>query len=261
MLERRWVRQGRARGIVWLATASTAIAVAASWLHASPARAEPPPRAPVWIAAETKDGTGVLAYPPRETRAPRPLMVMLHGMCDVPQRECPAFAGEATSGHWLLCPRANLACEGGGNIWSGMPAVRTSLLDATLESARQRFAGKLDEASGRTLVGFSLGSFVALDVAQRSKGTWRSLILIGAKIEPDARLLAEAGVRNVLLGAGDRDMMKWHMVEQARRLQRRGVRATFLGMGDVGHWFPRDMDRWLDRALAWVNAEAGTAER
>ena len=32
------------------------------------------------------------------------------------------------------------------------------------------------------------------------------------------------------------------MVGIASRLQRRGVRATYMSMGDVGHWFSRDMD-------------------
>ena len=80
------------------------------------------------------------------------------------------------------------------------------------------------------------------------------MLLIGAKIEPDARLLQRAGVQNVLLASGDRDMMKWHMVEQASRLKRRGVRAEFRSMGDVGHGFARDMDAWLAKALQWFDS-------
>ena len=220
-------------------------------------RPEPAARNPVWIQPEGNKQIPILAYPPSSPRA-APLMVMLHGMCDVPQNECPSFAVPSTAGRWLVCPRANIACDGGGAIWSGEPRTRAELVDRTVERMRTSFPGRFDEAAASTLVGFSLGSFVAVDVAQRSHGQWKNLLLIGAKVEPDARLLQLAGVQNVMLASGDRDMMKWHMVGVAARLQRRGVRATFVSMGNVGHWFADDMDQWLANAMQWFeNKEEG----
>jgi predicted esterase len=226
---------------------------AAPAVSAPAATAEPAiERAPLWIQPEDNKQAPILAYPPsRPGRAP--LMVMLHGMCDAPQNECPSFVVPSTSGAFLVCPRANLQCDGGGTIWSGEPRVRSALLDSALQRVRASFPGRIDETAGATLVGFSLGSFVALDVAQRSHGEWTNLVLIGAKIEPDARLLQRAGVKNVLLASGDRDMMKWHMVGEASKLRRRGVRATYLSMGNVGHWFAHDMDAWLAGAQQWLD--------
>jgi predicted esterase len=229
------------------AAARTAPAVAPAPSIAPP---EPAPRSPLWLQSEDKKQIPILAYPPSTSRA-APLMVMLHGMCDVPQNECPSFAVPSTSANWLVCPMANLQCDGGGTIWSGDLRIRSTLVDSTVERMRASFPGRLDDQAAATLVGFSLGSFVALDVAQHAQGQWKNLLLIGAKIEPDARLLKQAGVQNVLLASGERDMMKWHMVGVASQLQRKGVRATYMSMGNVGHWFADDMDGWLARAMQW----------
>jgi predicted esterase len=126
-----------------------------------------------------------------------------------------------------------------------------------VESARDRvegtFVGALDAASVATLVGFSLGAFVALDVAERSHGEWKRLLLVGAFVKPNAKRLKEAGVESVLLASGDWDMSRDEMKKQARLLERQGVRARYAGMGPVGHWFAKDMDSWLMDALAWLS--------
>lgn len=224
------------------------------------AASEVRPREPMWIDAAEKGQVPILAYPPARRDGRAPLFLFLHGMCDAVQNECPSFVQQSTAGAWIACPRANLACDGGGHIWSGDPRVRSATVQAVLDRIRSELDTQIDTRSP-TLVGFSLGSFVALDVAQRSRGTFSNLLLIGAKIEPDAKLLQEAGIRSVLLASGDRDMMKWHMVGVASRLQRRGMRASYMSMGDVGHWFSHDMDGWLARAQQWFDSaesEAGS---
>lgn len=218
------------------------------------AEAPPRPRDPLWLEGAERGDVPILAYPPSRQGARAPLMLFLHGMCDAPQNECPSFVQRSTSGAWIACPRANLACDGGGHIWSGDPQVRLATVQSALARLERELGAGVDTTSP-TLVGFSLGSFVAVDVAHRSRGPWKNLLLIGAKIEPDAELLKQSGIRNVLLASGDRDMMKWHMVGVAARLQRRGVRAAYVGMGDVGHWFSRDMNAWLARAQRWFDGE------
>lgn len=208
-------------------------------------------RKPVWLRSDDAAKAPMLAYPPREA-GKKPLVVMLHGMCDAPDNECPAFAGSATSDRVLLCPRANLRCDGGGTIWSGKPELRVSLVNDAVARAGVAMNDTVDTSVKPTLIGFSLGSFVAVDVAQRAPGKYKNLILLGAKIEPDAKLLKAAGIESVVLGAGDRDMMKWHMVKVAADLQKKGVRATFMGMGDVGHWFAEDMNGWLTKAMSFL---------
>jgi hypothetical protein len=33
------------------------------------------------------------------------------------------------------------------------------------------------------------------------------------------------------------------------------VPSTFVGLGNVGHTFPRDMETWVARAVAWTTAD------
>ena len=209
-------------------------------------------RKPSWVLAADDKKLPILVYPPARGEGERPLVLFLHGMCDVPQNECPELVAGATSDRFLACPTANLACTGGGAIWSGDPKLRTANVDDAVARTRAAFPDRVAQGGG-TLFGFSLGSFVALDVAQRQKGTWKSLVLVGAKIEPDAAKLKEAGIESVLLGAGDGDMMKQHMIGVAKRLAKQGIRVRFQGMGKVGHWFSPDMEEWLREGMAWLD--------
>ena len=213
-----------------------------------------PERNPAWVLAADDKKPPVLVFPPTRGEGERPLLLFLHGMCDVPQNECPELVAGATSERFLACPTANLGCTGGGAIWSGDPKLRDANVEAAVARTRAAFPDRV-AASGGTLFGFSLGSFVALDVAQRQKGGWKNLVLVGAKIEPDAAKLKAAGIESVLLGAGDGDMMKQHMLGVAKRLEKQGVRVRFLGMGKVGHWFSSDMEGWLSEGMAWLDGK------
>ncbi len=210
-----------------------------------------PSASPHWLP-ETDTDPAVIVYPPRREGERRPLVMMLHGMCDPPERECPFFSNTVTQFGWLACPRARLRCEGGGTLWSWQGKYET--VSAAVERMRHH-GGAGIETDGGILIGFSLGALAAMDIAHRGDGPWEKLILIGAKVYPNAALLKRAGVRRVLLASGDRDMMRWHMTEQARRLDRQGVPSTFMSLGDVGHWFAPDMDAWMTNALQWLQQE------
>ncbi|MFW5740484.1 MAG: alpha/beta hydrolase, partial [Myxococcota bacterium] len=196
----------------------------------------------VWLP-ESEHEPAVLAFRPNSTEQRKPLVVMLHGMCDPPERECPYFANTVTEFAWLVCPRARLRCRNGGTMWEWRKKYDT--VDAAVERIRRHDPEGVDAADERILVGFSLGALAAMDIAHRGEGRWQRLLLIGAEVYPNAELLKKAGVKRVLLASGDRDMMRWHMTEQARRLNGRGVPAKFMSMGPVGHWFAPDMDAWL----------------
>lgn len=202
----------------------------------------------VWLP-ETDSEPAVLAFRPKN-RGPQPIAVMLHGMCDPPERECPYFANSVTELAWLVCPRARLRCEGGGTMWDWRKKYET--VDAAVDRVQREQPVLLDSSRERILIGFSLGALAAMDIAHRGEGRWPRVLLIGAEVYPNADLLKKAGVKRVLLASGDRDMMRWHMHQQAERLNRRGVPATFMTMGNVGHWFAPDMDSWMKQALAWL---------
>jgi predicted esterase len=180
------------------------------------------------------------------------VIVMLHGMCDTPENECNAFHPAATSEGFLLCPRANGACGNGGAIWRGSPESKRALVDDSLNALSTEFGSTAVTDHDATLVGFSQGAYLAVDMVKRSKGPWSSLILIGASIDIDVRSLREAGIRRVLLAAGDYDGAKPAMQRATASLVQAGFDAKFSSLGPVGHQFAFDMNAWMKDALVWV---------
>jgi pimeloyl-ACP methyl ester carboxylesterase len=178
-------------------------------------------------------------------------------MCSEPERACRHFASTVTQGGWLLCPRARQRCDGGGSTWPQRGFDRQ--IEAGIERVRERYPGELDDER-RTLIGFSLGAFRALDLAHDARGRYPRVILIGARIYPDAERLRAAGVERLLLAAGDWDMMRGHMEGRTRALVRRGFPAAFQRYGAVGHAFPADFPRLLQRGLAWIGGDDGALE-
>lgn len=227
--------------------------------HHPPERKDTPSdgsRHPVWLESDDRVEPPILVYPPHSTsNAAAPLM-LLHGMCGHPENECPWFAGSATERRWVACPRADLSCGGGGSIWSGATRARKDLVSTTEARLEKAFEGAAGWKHGGILAGFSLGAFVALDVAEASHGEWKRLMLIGAFVKPNATKLKAAGVERVLFASGDWDMSRDEMKKQARALDRGGVRARYMGMGPVGHWFAKDMDSWLAEAIGWLEEES-----
>ena len=223
-----------------------------------PARVETAPKTAAVLPAspvlleERRGAPGALVYAPTRARTRR-VTVMLHGMCDEPENECPYFAGAVTPRSWLVCPRATLRCDGGGSIWPWQSYADN--VEASIERVASEYPNALDANGGRTLMGFSLGAIRGMDLAHAGAGRWKSVVLIGAKIHPDARRLRAAGVERLLLAAGDYDMMKWHMAGQAARLVRQGYPAAFMSLGKIGHWFPHDFEARLARGLAWVDGD------
>jgi predicted esterase len=210
---------------------------------------------PTWIRGDAST-SDVLVYPPREATSERaPVAVMLHGMCGAPESTCPWFAESVARTSWFVCPRGTYRCEGGGSgtMWSWKD--NASFVDAAVKRVVAAHPGEVDDRANGTLIGFSWGALAALDVAQRGDGRWSSVILVAADVHPDAALLARAGVRRVYMGAGDGDMMKTPMTIAAQRLARQGIPSLFVGLGNVGHTFPLDMETWVAGAVAWTGGE------
>jgi predicted esterase len=251
MIGRGWAP---ARRMGWILFAAGGLALAAR------ARADASP-AGRWLKVGTDERPAIVYAPaldaddPTTLGRPRrgmPVITMLHGMCDTPENECNAFHPAATSEGFLLCPRANGACGNGGAIWRGSPESKRALVDDSLGALSTEFGASAVTDHDGTLIGFSQGAFLAVDMIKRSKGPWSSLILIGASIEIDARSLREAGVRRVLLAAGDYDGARPAMQRATASLVQAGFDAKFTSLGPVGHQFAFDMNAWMKEALAWV---------
>jgi len=208
--------------------------------------------APKGYLLEPADLPKLLVYPPTDSSVARPVVVMLHGMCDTPENECPRLAEGFTQRAWLACPRGDSPCDGGGATWSY--AKRGTLAFEVIDYMRSQFPNQIDERPGHTLAGFSLGALAAVDALQGKRQPFRHLILIGAKVEPAASLLQDAGIRDVVFMAGQWDMMYQHMQRKARTLGRLGLSSRFVDLGPVGHQIPFGITQSLQDAIAWTSS-------
>jgi predicted esterase len=202
--------------------------------------------------AESETEPGVVVY--RSSAAgPRPITVVLHGMCGEPARTCSHFAEQVTRSEHLICPRARSRCEGGGSSFS--QAAFAPEVEAAVARALRSLSGSVDERRGRTLIGYSLGAFRALDIAEASHGRYPRVMLIGARLYPSLRSLRGNGVERLLMAAGDWDMTSAHMRRQTVLLARAGFPASFLRLGPVGHAFTASFGGHLASALGFLHGE------
>lgn len=234
-------RAGGARAKVCLL-----LALLAGLLLARPARAEP------FELAAAEGAAAAVVYPARDPGS-HGIAVVLHGMCGEPRNTCRHFADQVGENEHLICPRASLRCTGGGASWPHVgfsEPIEGSIQRAV--AALSALGNEVDEARGRTLIGYSLGAFRALELAEHGAEKYPRVMLIGARIFPNAKRLRESGVEHLLLSAGTADMTHDHMQRESRRLARGGFAARFLDLGPVGHFFTPSFQEYLPQALLWL---------
>jgi predicted esterase len=208
-------------------------------------------RAQAFEVPENAGEPGAVVYPAAEPGVHR-ITVVLHGMCGHAENICRIFASRATAGEHLICPRATARCEGGGASW---PQTGFAVsIERAVERAKAQLRERVDESQGRTLIGYSLGAFRALELAQQAAGKYPRVMLLGARINPSYRLLRDNGVERLLLSAGAADMTFDHMRRESARLTRAGMASRFLGLGTAGHAFrPEFAEQYLPEAWRWLN--------
>jgi predicted esterase len=211
------------------------------------------------LASLRGHGAWGVAYPPMDADTPKPAVMFLHGMWASPEDSCAAFQGAATPFAFLVCPRGN-APLGDGRMWSGTYATVAPNVHAALDAAGLLAPGKLDRTGG-TLMGFSNGAYFAAEVAQAEPGRWTGLVLLSMRLELDVARLRAAGIRRVVLGAGDKDGARDSMQRLAARTDAAGLPARFISLGPVGHEFPPDMGARMCDAIAWVREASPDACR
>ncbi|HEY8090343.1 MAG TPA: hypothetical protein VIF09_20920, partial [Polyangiaceae bacterium] len=185
---------GRTAGATGVVVASDVASAAASPVGSASVVAEQPaprartPETPAWIDAEAAAGKSFVYPPQGEISSPRPVTVMLHGMCGHPESACGPFVDVSTARGWLVCPRGEDPC-GGGTRWRIGGRDDAQLVDASVRALARGHTGEVDTASPRVIAGFSLGGTAAVRIAEASSNTYRGLVVIASQVHPDADAL------------------------------------------------------------------------
>jgi predicted esterase len=196
------------------------------------------------------DGVDVLAFPPATKAQSKPLSVVyLHGMRGRAANGCPWFRGGASEQGWLVCPEAIEEQPDGSWSWGADVFKQAPIVDGALRAARANGAS----SEPGIAVGFSQGSYVALDLVKARLASFRGLVLLGAELHPNAQRLKDAGIVRIALGAGQLDHLAYASLrDEAVRLSSEGIETRFFDLGRVGHTYVVEDTSILDDAIAFA---------
>lgn len=192
-----------------------------------------------------------LAFAPPAAKANATTVVYLHGAHGLAEKGCPWMRSGASEVGWLVCPEAINADVGGAWSWGSDVAAQGAVVEGALASART--AGASNEPG--VAVGFSQGSYVALDLVKTGRAKFRGLVLLGAEMHPSPERLRDAGVSRIVLGAGAQDGAYPSMKEEARKMNIDGLEVRFVDLGNVGHTYAAENTDGLRAAIAWAAGE------
>jgi LysM repeat protein/predicted esterase len=170
----------------------------------------------------------------------RPVIVYLHGRGADPKYYCKRWSHVARDLGWLICPSGQEdrgdGKRGWGNSW---PGGRNVVMRA-IEGLRTKY-GRRVQLYGNTLIGFSEGAFVAMNVGLREPHTFNRWLILGADTDywgaAGVATLPEAKgrVRRVYLITGGHDDVVDDAAKVRRWLTDAGVPVRVTTPRDMGH--------------------------
>lgn len=204
---------------------------------------------PIVLDAE---GTDLFAFPPKKSDDAI-TVVYLHGIHGLPQNGCPWLHEGASEVGWLVCPAANSPLPNGTFSWGGPLGDQRAVVARAERAAR---ASGADGSKPGVLVGFSQGSYVAVDLVNHKMGSYRGLVLVAAEVEPSSIALRDAGVTRIALAAGRLDGSYGPLKKTAARLEREGiVEVRFVDLGAIGHTYQTTETEAFAHAIAWAGGK------
>ena len=187
----------------------------------------------------------------------RPVIFYLHGRGGDPARDCQRWASVARRLGWLVCP-GGPSLHGAGRAWNNWVSGER-ILKATLAALRSKY-GRRVQLYGNTLIGFSEGAYVAMNVGVRNARTFNRWMILAASDAYwggkgiKALRHSRGRIRRVYLITGGRDsvVQRTHVVRQWLRRARVATRITTPQ--NLAHEVALDSNAGLYRtALVWLN--------
>lgn len=199
-------------------------------------------------------------YPPRVRTRMRPAIVYLHGRGAMPDQDCMKWSKVAREIGWVLCPSGPEDRGGGARGWANNWVTAKTIIDRSLGELRSKVGRKV-QLRGNTIVGFSEGAFIAMNVGVREPEVFNRWLILAATDwywggEGEGELQKNrARIKRVYLLTGQRD----DVVEPTRKvfdlLDGAGVHVLMRTPEDLAHEVPEDRMRALyRRPLRWLNA-------
>jgi predicted esterase len=191
----------------------------------------------------------------------RPVIMYLHGRGGNPAGDCRRWAKVARRRGWLVCPTGPGA-RGGGRDWQGNWAAGMHVAVKTVQALRKRY-GRRVQLYGNTLIGFSEGAYVAMNVGVRQPRTFNRWLILAGKVlyfggpGLDALARNRRTLRRVYLITGEQDEVVSGTRELRERLRKAGVATRMSTPNDMGHEVKLESKASMYRAaLMWL--ERGT---
>jgi len=188
----------------------------------------------------------------------RPVLVYLHGRGGDAEQDCHKWAPIARRFGWLVCPSGPVAHNSGRSWNNSWPSGQHAVMGA-IHSLRDKY-GRRIQLFGNTLIGFSEGAFVAMNVGVREPKTFNRWLILGADTSYwggsglEALKDAKERVRRVVLITGGRDQVVDDTRKVAEWLSRARVPIRVQTPGDLAHEVALDrMPGLYESALKWLD--------
>jgi predicted esterase len=202
-----------------------------------------------WVMHESEP----LVVPDTE---PRPVTVLLHALCADDNWTCDWLQYFEMAPQWQLCPRAPVACSGGGYQWTASASVTRRLVEEAIATAKARHGDRVRE-DATVLAGFSQGAFAVAalvhEVASHAESPLHvsGVLVQGAGVHFVPADLRHLGVR-VAFVAGEQDKAAPAMHAEAERLAHVGIDSRYVSLGkDESHFISVSTGKTVAQVIDW----------
>jgi len=198
-------------------------------------------------------------YAPLGGRGLRPVIVFLHGRGGNPQRDCEKWGRVGREFGWVVCPSGPEDRGGGARGWANNWIAAKEVVDKSVAALREKF-GRRVQLRGNTLIGFSEGAFVAMNVGLREPEVFNRWLILAANDvywggSGESELRKQySRIKRVYLLTGERDEVYNSTRRVFQLLDDAGVHVIMRIQLDLAHEIPEDRMRSLSRRpLRWLN--------
>jgi predicted esterase len=187
----------------------------------------------------------------------RPVFMVLHGRGGSASAFCARWAPVVRPMGWLVCPSAPHAYAN-GQSWENDWVTGRRVVQASHEALRAKY-GRRVQLVGNTLVGFSEGAFVAMNVGVREPRTFNRWLILAADDSywgaqaPQLLGRARGNLRRVYLITGKQDEVFDGTLRTQALLRQARVPVHISDPSDMGHEVALEGKRSMyQAALTWL---------